>query len=315
MGEAPLALAWAEEARIWFRDHGHERGLAQAELALGAAIGNQGALDDAEEVLARVVAAARAAGDRPLLGLALEAGGLVAARRGDHQGARRRYLDEVEVWADVGSATREATGLLLLAHAARSTGDLDAAVDLSRRAITAFTANDNPSAAAHALSALADVARLQGDAAAADRGYAEARAAFQATGDRRCLASTDKNLAVLAHQRGEHDRAGSLFLDSMRLRLALGDEAGLAECLEGVAGVALATGQPPMAAVTLLGAASAIRSATGAAPPPDDAAAVVQLTARARAALHADAYNEAWRTGVCLKPLDAIDHAAAFLAR
>ncbi len=205
-----------------------------------------------------MLAAAEAAGNGRLLALALEAYGLVAARRGDHEEALRRHGREVDVWNEVGSLTGQATGLLLQAQAAHSTGDLDGAVELSRRAIEGCTASDNPPAAAHALSTLADVARLQGDTTAAEDTYLEARAAFQTNGDRRCLASTNKNLAAIADQRGDHDRAVSLFLDSMRLRQALGDEAGLAECLEGLAGIALATGRPS-AAVTLLAASSAVR--------------------------------------------------------
>lgn len=295
-GEARLALAWAKEAIEWFGSAGDEGALAQAHLALGSALGNQGKLEAAENVLSGVLAYARAADDRVLLALTLEASGLVAARRGDHEEARRRHLLEAEVWANVDSVTGQSTAWLLLASAARSTGDLDGCIELGQRAIEGFESRHNRAGVAHALSPLADAARLKGDTEAAELTYARALAAFQESGDRRCLASTYKNLAVIANERGDYDRAGALFLDSMRLRHALGDDAGLSECLEGLAATALAT-EGTSDAVMLLAASSMLRAATGATALPEDRALVDHLVVQGKRRLDRAAFREAWAAG------------------
>lgn len=312
-GEARQAGVWAEEALRWFIQAGEERGRVQAQLALGTALANQGALNRAEEVLAEAVSASRAAADQVLLGLAVEAWALVAARRGDHGEARRRHLLEVGIWSEVGSLVGEATGVLLLAQAARSTGDLDAAAELSDRAHKAYVAIENPFAAAHALSTSADVARLRGDDTAAELMYLEALTTFQSNGDRRCLGSTNKNLAVIANQRGDHAPALKLFVDSMRLRHALGDESGLAECLEGIANTMLAT-DAAEAAVTLLSASSSLRTATGATALPEDLVAFEELTSRARLVLLPELFEQAWATGANLGPADLLEYASELSA-
>ena len=85
------------------------------------------------------------------------------------------------------------------------------------------------------------------------------------SGTRRCTASTFKNLAVIAARRGEHPRSADLFHRSLLLRLELGDEAGLAECLDGLAGVWAAGGRHAHA-VALLAASASLRERTGALP-------------------------------------------------
>ena len=302
-GEARLVADWAEEAGRLFERGADLVGVGRAQLTLGAALGNQGALEEAEGALAEANAAARAAKDDVFLAMTLEAQGLVAARRGDFVQSRHFHLLEVDAWARVGSLAGRSAALLLLAYAARSLGDLDAAAELSRRAGEGFTASANPNGASHALSALADVARLRGDVAAAEATYAEALAAFQANGDRRCAASTNKNLAVMANQRGDHDGAASLLVECVRLRCALGDEAGLAECLEEMARTALSTGRATSAA-TLLAAASAIRTATGARESVEDRASASQLLGEVKRLVDGEQFERAWTLGRNLKPDD-----------
>ncbi len=311
-GEARRSAVWADEAVRWFGEIGDDGGLCHARLAHGMALGNQGALDAAEAELAAVLADAGAAGNTLLVARTLEAYGLVADRRGDHEQARDRHLLEVDAWAEVGSVGGQAIGLFLLARATRSTGDLDAAVAISRQAIEAYTASDNPAAAAHPLSTIADVARLRGDDTAAERTYDEALVAFRANGDRRCVASTNKNLATIANRRGDHARATALLLDSMRLRQALGDEGGLAECLEGLATTALAKDEL-LPAVTLLAAGATLRAASGVKAPAEDQGAIEEVTRRVRAALDAEVFEEAWAAGAHLQPGAAVSYATGLV--
>lgn len=307
MGEARQASAWAEEALAWYGGSS-DPARSRAQLALGTALGTGGEFPRAEALLAEVISSARARDDRVLLGLALEAAGLVASRRGDHAEARRLHLLELDVWTELGSLGWQSTSLLLLSHAARSLGDLAAARDLGGHAIEGYQRSENSVAAAHVLNVLGDVARLQGDLDGAESIYQQALSVFRACGDRGCLASTDKNLAAISAERGDLDRALSLFRESLLLRERLGDTNGVTECLQGIAGVALERNEPS-AAATLLGASTALRTATPASAP-DRAATREELVARARAALDAVSFDQAWAAGAGMTVRDAVDHVA-----
>jgi hypothetical protein len=65
---------------------------------------------------------------------------------------------------------------------------------------------------------------------------------------------------MVAHTQGNDVRATTLYEESLRLRREIGDKHGLAECLEGLAGVAMAQQQLERAA-RFLGAAAALREA------------------------------------------------------
>lgn len=207
---------------------------------------------------------------------------------------RAHELDEV-----LGPARRQANSYRRLAHAARSTGDLDTAVELCQRALEGFLARDDPTAVAHARSTLGDVARLRGGTARRCASTAQRWRVSWPPATAGCTASTHKNLGQLAARSGEHERAARLYLDSLQIRHLLGDDAGLAECLEGLAGCALATGLAPRAA-TMLAASANLRSTSGAAPLREDRSTLDCLTDDIRAALNDESFERAWAAGLDL---------------
>jgi hypothetical protein len=155
---------------------------------------------------------------------------------------------------------------------------------------------EDEGARAHVRNTIADVARLQGRRDEAVRVYEEAIAGFASVVDRRCLASSQKNLAQLAAQRRDYDEARRLFVDSLRVRHEFGDVLGVAECLDGLAGLAGAAGRHEHAA-TLLAAASARRDAAGADQLPEDRALNEALLATLHDALAPEALDRAWSEG------------------
>ena len=77
------------------------------------------------------------------------------------------------------------------------------------------------------------------------------------------MATALNRLGTVAHAQGDDGRATALYEESLTLCRELGDKHGLAECLEGLAGVAVAQ-QHLERAARLLGAAAALREAIGA---------------------------------------------------
>lgn len=89
------------------------------------------------------------------------------------------------------------------------------------------------------------------------------------------------NLGEVAHDLGDADRAAALFGEGLTLGRAMGDKETMASCLEGCAHVAVAQGQPGRA-THLLGAADALRAATGVPFPPTDQAGYDRTVIAAR---------------------------------
>ena len=275
-GEARRAVPWATEATAAFRRLDDEHGLVHSLLALGSALGNQGALDRAESALDEGLDLAVRHSEPVVIGRALDRLSFVAARRGDYARAAELSRRELATWTALGSTRGEATALRHTAVALQHLGQYDEAVELCRRALLIWEDLHDRAAIAHVQLSLADIARLRGDLEHATALYDEALAEFEAIDDRRCTASTYKNLATIAAASGAHQSAAECFRRSVRVRYDLGDEAGLAECFEGLAGVELASGRPA-SGVTLLAAAASLRERTGSAASAAEAARVATL--------------------------------------
>ena len=104
--------------------------------------------------------------------------------------------------------------------------------------------------------------------------------------------------------------SSELFRRGLVLRHELGDDAGLAECLEGLAGGRAAT-EDWREAAALLGAASALREVTGSPGSAQDAEAVAGLVATGQAALGDGDFYGQWEIGRQLSS----DEVVAFAAR
>jgi predicted ATPase len=288
-GDARKAHPWANDAVAAFRALGDDRGLAYALMALGAAAGNQGALDEADVALDEASAIARRLADPVLDGQLLNYLSFVAARRGDWALAAEVNRQELAAWTGVGSRRGEATALRHLAVACRYLGRLDEAHELCAEAAGVWRELEDTASLAHVQITQGDIARVRGDLVEAEAIYGDVLVELGAIGDRRCTASTYKNLAMIAACRGDNGRSIELFQASLRLRHELGDEAGLAECLEGLAEVSSADGQHDTTA-TLLAASAALRTRTGSRASADEQLMADRLLATACGHLEAAAF-------------------------
>jgi predicted ATPase/DNA-binding CsgD family transcriptional regulator len=308
-GEIQPATRWAEDALTVFEAEADERGAAYARLALAWTLDSSGELDSADALLTGVLAVADRSGDTILSGQALECRAHVASMRGDHAGARHWSERELAAWTKVGSRVQQAWTYRNLAYAARGAGAFNDALAFGELALEGF--GDDEAAAAHVRNTIADIARLQGRSDDAVRIYEDAIAGFSAVGDRRCLASSQKNLAQMAADRGDRHEARRLFVESLTVRYEFGDELGVAECLDGLAGLAAAAARHEHA-VALLAAAAARREAAGAGQLPDDQARTEALVVTLRDELGRDDFDRAWSEGVALDADGALGRAQLF---
>jgi hypothetical protein len=110
-----------------------------------------------------------------------------------------------------------------------------------------------------------------------------------------------------AHAQGDDGKATALYEESLALRRQLGNKHGLAECLEGLAGVAVVQGQLEHAA-RLLGTAQTLREATGAPLSPRERVRYDRDVSIVRAGLGEAAFVAAWATGKAMPPEHVIAH-------
>lgn len=100
----------------------------------------------------------------------------------------------------------------------------------------------------------------------------------------------------MALMQGQFDRASALYRESLTMWSKMGGRRGIAECLEGTAGLALAQGELERS-VRLFAAAETIRQAIGAPRPPRSHGEYERDLATIRAGLGEEAFATAWKDG------------------
>ncbi|HZS92103.1 MAG TPA: tetratricopeptide repeat protein [Chloroflexota bacterium] len=152
---------------------------------------------------------------------------------------------------------------------------------------------------AQVLNFLGDLARSQDDVAGATARYEESLASLRRQGLTGTVPSLLHNLGYMALRQGDSRRALRLFRESLALFRDQGDQRGIADCLDGLAGVLGAMKQPERAA-RLLGAAEALRGAIGATVWPANEADYSRSLATVRGQLDEAALATAWASGRAL---------------
>jgi hypothetical protein len=104
------------------------------------------------------------------------------------------------------------------------------------------------------------------------------------------------DLARLLHAQGDAEQALVHYRESLALCGALRQARVVGQCLEGIAHIAAARGQPERAAY-LAGAAAALRQVNGMPLEPDQSADYERMVANVRATLGDDAYAAAHAMG------------------
>jgi Tetratricopeptide repeat len=154
------------------------------------------------------------------------------------------------------------------------------------------------------------VALSQSDYGGARPLLEESLAAFRSVGDRRNACKALYAAGDLAGGRRDYARAVMSYEESLHISLDLGVRWFTALCLERLAGVAVATGDPERAA-RLFGTADAVREAIGAPMPAYFRTLYERDLAVTRARLDEESFRAAWQEGRSMPPQKAISTAQA----
>ena len=241
---------------------------AKALLAAGWLARLHGDRDAAARLLPEALAVARVSNDREHAALALHALGFLALERGEFEDAERFVGDALALLLELETTIAAGRFWVCLAY-----------------------------------TTLGQIALAQGDVTAAASHLTEAERRQRALGFNWGRSYVLRCLGDLAFDRGEHDTALAYYREGVECAQDPGDRRFLAEAIAGIAGVAVAQGQPERG-VRLFAAAAALRQQAGAAQG-WGRATHEQGEASARVALSPEAFAAAWAAGEAL-PLETV---------
>jgi non-specific serine/threonine protein kinase len=301
-GDLRAALAWCAE---------HDVTMA---LRLGGALWRfwqvRGHVREGRAWLERMIEEDQADGSglpRLELARALNAAAFLAFMAGDYSVAIERHHEILAIRRALGDLEGVAESLNSLGLVLRCVGDLDAADGLFGEALAASRALGSRGREANILNNQARSAHYRGDHAAAQTLHEQALAVGREAGDAWAVAISLGDLGDVRQARGDTDAASRLYEESLAAWLALGDLRGVAQCLEGFAG--LTSEARPAQTVRLLGAAAAVREAICEPCSPVRRAWLDRMLKRARASLPDTQFAEAWAVGRAMTSDEAIEYA------
>jgi predicted ATPase/DNA-binding CsgD family transcriptional regulator len=286
---------------------------AKALHHLGNLLYEQGDFAHARALYAQRLALARELDDREGVANALNNLGLLCVVGGDYPQARELLHESLALKRALGDRSGLVPTLSNLGDVAADEGDLATAWAYHAEALAISREVGNTRRVAHACYNLGAVADRRGDAAAAQAWLAESLGLFRALGDKNGEAGVLQRLARAAHRGGEPGRAASHYVEALALHREIGEQRILAECLAGLAVLAVAWGRAEPGA-RLLGAAAARLEALGARLPVADRADHAAAVEAARAQLGEAAFAAAGAAGAALGREAALAEALAVAA-
>jgi DNA-binding CsgD family transcriptional regulator len=188
---------------------------------------------------------------------ALSAESYAARAAGDYQSDFAISQRIIQLHRDSGDPYRLGLALSLYSVPAMAVGEFDKAGEMLDEGLRLLREAGDPYRIAMALNYWGDLARCQGDWERAQTAYEESITLLREIDAVRDLASLGHNLGHTVLHLGDVTRAHELFNASIASQQEQGNRPGMAECLIGFAGLAIARDQPA-AGVRLLAAAAAL---------------------------------------------------------
>lgn len=192
-----------------------------------------------------------------------------------------------------------AEALCLLGTVSAAQGGFEAARPSWEESAALFRALEDDCGLAYTLDLLGQSAHRQGETKRARALLDESLRLFRAADERTWICRTLWGRANLARDEGDEALARSLYAEAVTLSRSSHNRMALPYLLEGIAVMTLSQGWAPRAA-RLLGAAHALREATGVVPVPFWCADCEKAVAAARSALGRIAFEKEWAAGLAL---------------
>ena len=224
----------------------------------------------------------------------------LAFRLGDNESARARANDALAIARGVGDAGLIVGALTRLARVGLRDNDPHRTIALSREALALADAAGDEELSLQPLHCLAEATRMAGDYEAARDFYRRSLDLNRKRGDDMVIGTETSNLAAVELRFGNVDAAVRLWRESLGLAHRTDNRYLLPYPVAGL-GEAAAAQRDWERAARLLGAASGLFKASGAAIDPADVPAYDAAVAATRAALTA-AFERAWSSGESLSP-------------
>ena len=245
---------------VLFSELGDCAGEAEAQSNLASNLFYMGEVEEGERVATRALSLARVAGDPYVTGYCLQTFGDQCASRGEFDRARALLGEGVEILRAIDHAPSLAFALAKLGNLLLQQGDLAAARAALEQSHALHLRMGEGMGVDHTLLRLGWLTHHEGSDVEAASLLAQSLTIAEEAGYVPEEALALSMLARLALRRGETDRAFELFANGLWRGLRVQAHDATANCLEGLAGVAIDRHEPARAA-SLLGAADRIRKA------------------------------------------------------
>jgi predicted ATPase/DNA-binding SARP family transcriptional activator len=269
----------------------------------------RGHLAEAREWLERAVASATTSA-APLRRRALTAAASIALLQGDYTAATHFAEDSLAAARETGEERLVANGLTNLGAILLAGGERDRSRALLEEAVSLAREVGDSRILALALNNLGDHALTSGEYEQADPLFAESLDLLRARGDTANIARSLFNLGAVALRLGRTDDAAELFHQGLAAAQETGDKEDTCWCLLGLATVAAARGNVAVAA-SVLGAATALLDAMGAAFKPFERTLHDETEAQLLALSTAAAYRNARAAGARMTVDEAVELASS----
>jgi predicted ATPase len=270
----------------------------------------QADLDDAEQLGREALALAREHGDRSGSGYALNLLGMIAGTRSDHT-AEELYEESLAEYEAAGDETGRLLPLQNLASNALARGDNERAISLLRERVAGTRGRDTYSLAL-AIGLLGFALAANGESEEARQSFEESLEICRLHGFSRAEAEVLGGLADLMRTTSP-SRALEDYRESIELAWEMGYLAQVADCLRGIAAIALAGGDARDAA-TLLGVFAGLDERIIPSLSQKDKEELDAAPAQARELLGNDAFDAAWAQGGGLSVDQAVEFALSVTA-
>ncbi len=290
------AGAFSEESLALSRALGDTQAVADALNTLGLVAWTRSDYPAARTIYEEGLLLSRELGDRRRTAVLLNNLGIVAETQGDYAASRERHEESLQIRRAIGDQHGVAYSLGNLGRVAALEGEYVTARTYFEEGLDICRDLGDKLGTCNLMNRLGLVAYRQGEVPRALSLSEESLVLARELGDKESIADTLCTLGRLAHHRGDMKRAMDLMHESLMLRRDLGDRPGIAECLEQLAAIALDRKDPERTA-QLLGAADAIRHATGAPLPPADRVEYQRRSTVAHSELGAHRFEDAWTRG------------------